>query len=47
MRPITDAMGIDWDQPQTLLTMQLLALESFSDVYPRDFIEKAKDVFLS
>jgi hypothetical protein len=46
MKPITDAMGIDWDEPQTLLTMQLLALESFGDNYPKDFIEKAKNVFV-
>jgi hypothetical protein len=39
-------MGIDWDEPQTLLTMQLLALESFGDNYPKDFIEKAKNVFV-
>jgi len=47
MRPITDAMGIDWDTPQTLETMQILALESFRSNYPDDFINKAKDVFLS
>jgi hypothetical protein len=47
LRPITDAMGIDWNTPQTLETMQLLAIESFSNMYPRDFIEKAKHVFLS
>jgi hypothetical protein len=46
LRPITDAMGIDWDIPQTLETMQLLAIESFSNMYPRDFIEKAKHVFI-
>jgi hypothetical protein len=46
MKPITDAMGINWDEPQTLLTMQLLALESFGDNYPKDFIEKAKNVFV-
>jgi hypothetical protein len=46
LRPITDAMAIDWDIPQTLETMQLLAIESFSNMYPRDFIEKAKHVFI-
>ena len=46
LRPITDAMGIDWNIPQTLETMQLLAIESFSNMYPRDFIEKAKHVFI-
>jgi len=47
MKSITDYMGIDWDVPQTLHTMQMLALESFSNNYPRDFIDKAKNVFLS
>jgi hypothetical protein len=39
-------MGIDWDTPQSLQTMQILALESFGNNYPRDFIERAKRVFL-
>ena len=47
MKPITDAMGIDWDTPQTLQTMQMLAIESFSNNYPQEFIEKAKNVFSS
>ena len=46
MTPITTAMGIDWDEPQNLQTMQMLALESFSNNYPRDFIDRAKNVFL-
>lgn len=46
MLPITDSMGIDWDTPQDLKTMQMLALESFSNNYPREFIDRAKDVFL-
>jgi hypothetical protein len=46
MVPITDKMGIDWDTPQSLQTMQMLALESFSNNYPREFIDRAKDVFL-
>lgn len=45
MKPKTDRLGIDWDEPQTLLTMQILTFESFSNNYPRDFIEKAKNVF--
>lgn len=47
MKPKTDALGIDWDEPQTLETMQILAVESFSDMYPREFIERAKNVFIS
>ena len=42
MKPKTDALGIDWDEPQTLRTMQILAIESFKNNYPKDFIEKAK-----
>jgi len=47
MKTITDYMGIDWDKPQSLQTMQMLAFESFSNNYPREFIDKAKNVFLS
>jgi hypothetical protein len=46
MKPKTDAMGIDWDEPQSLLTMQMLTFESFRNNYPADFIERAKNVFL-
>jgi hypothetical protein len=46
MKSKTDVMGIDWDEPQSLLKMQMLAFESFRDMYPNEFIEKAKNVFL-
>jgi hypothetical protein len=46
MKPKTDILGIDWDEPQTTKTMQILALESFSNNYPREFIERAKRVFV-
>ena len=46
MKPKTDAMGIDWDEPQTLHTMQMLTFESFRNNYPAEFIERAKNVFL-
>lgn len=45
MKPKTDAMGIDWDAPQSLQTMQMLTFESFKNNYPAEFIEKAKNVF--
>jgi len=45
MKPKTDAMGIDWDEPQTLHTMQMLTFESFRNNYPSDFIERARNVF--
>jgi hypothetical protein len=46
MKPITDSMGIEWDKPYPLSIIQQLTLESFTNIYPRDFIEKAKHVFL-
>ena len=46
MKPKTDAMGIDWDEPQTLQTMQMLTFESFRNNYTADFIERAKNVFV-
>lgn len=45
MKPKTDAMGIDWDAPQTLHTMQMLTFESFRNNYPADFIERAKSLY--
>ena len=47
MKVKTDSMGIDWDAPQSLHTMQMLTFESFRNNYPTDFIEKAKNVFAS
>lgn len=46
MKPITESMGINWNDPQSLKTMQLLAFKSFSNNYPLNFIEKAKNVFV-
>ena len=45
MKPKTDAMGIDWDTPYDLKTMQMLTFESFRNNYPSDFIEQAKGIF--
>ena len=45
MKEKTDVMGIDWDEPQSLQTMQMLAFESFRTNFPDDFIEKAKAIF--
>jgi hypothetical protein len=47
MKTKTDSMGIDWDAPQSLHTMQMLTFESFRNNYPVEFIEKAKNVFTS
>jgi hypothetical protein len=46
MKPKTDSLGIDWDEPQSLNTMQILALESFRNNYPNDFIEAAKNLYV-
>jgi len=42
----SDAMGIDWDTPTSLQQIQQLAFESFSADYPRDFIDKAKKIYV-
>jgi hypothetical protein len=42
----SDAMGIDWDTPTSLQQIQQLAFESFSADYPRDFIDKAKLIYV-
>jgi hypothetical protein len=46
LRKQSQAMGIDWDAPTSLKEIQLLAFESFSNNYPRDFIEKAKQLYV-
>ena len=42
MRKHTDALGISWTDPQPFDLLEQLCWESFSNMYPRDFIEKAK-----
>lgn len=42
----TDNMNINWDEHQNLQIMQILSLECFRDNYPREFIEKAKNIFV-
>ena len=46
LRKQSQAMGIDWNTPTSLKDIQLLAFESFSNNYPRDFIEKAKQLYV-
>mgnify|MGYP003337940204 CR=1 FL=1 len=41
----SEHLGIDWDTPTSLRDIQILCFESFSNNYPRDFIEKAKNIF--
>jgi hypothetical protein len=38
-------MGITWDELVPLQKIQLLAFESFSNNFPRDFIDKVKNVY--
>jgi hypothetical protein len=42
-----EAMGIKLDIPISLQQMQILAFESFRTNFPSDFIEKAKEVYVS
>jgi hypothetical protein len=42
MRKHTDQLGISWTEPQPFELLEDLCWESFSNMYPRDFIEKAK-----
>jgi hypothetical protein len=41
LKNIMKNMGYDWDELLPFATIQRLALESFSNNYPRDFIDKA------
>jgi len=43
--PIIESMGMDVDVPAEFKDLQMLALDSFSNNYPKDFIEKAKEIF--
>lgn len=42
MRKHLVSLGIKWDEPQSWETMNQLGWQSFSNMYPADFIEKAK-----
>lgn len=42
MRKYTDALGISWTEPQSLDILEQLCWDSFRNMYPADFIEKAK-----
>lgn len=46
LHEISTKIGLCWEEPQSLLTMQLLAFESFRTNYSDEFIKKSKDVFL-
>jgi hypothetical protein len=42
MKQYTDQLGISWTDPQPLALLEQLCWDSFSNMYPADFIEKAK-----
>jgi len=42
----SDAMGIDWDKPAPIKDIQMLAFNSFSADYPKEFIERAKEIYV-
>jgi len=45
MRDQIERMGLSWDKPEPLKTLQMLCFESFRTNYPTDFIEKAKAIY--
>lgn len=45
MRDQIEKMGLSWDKPEPLKTLQMLCFESFRTNYPTDFIEKAKAIY--
>jgi hypothetical protein len=45
MRKQIEQMGLSWDKPESLNTLQMLCFESFRTNYPADFIEKAKAIY--
>ena len=40
------AMGIEWARPTSLRDIQLLAFECFSTNYPREFIDRCKELYV-
>lgn len=45
MREQIEKMGLSWDKPESLQTLQMLCFESFRTNYPSDFIDKAKKIY--
>jgi hypothetical protein len=44
LRKNVEKMGLSWDDPQPLDLLEQLCWESFRTNYPKDFIEKAKEI---
>lgn len=45
MREQVEAMGISWDEPESLNTLQHLCFESFRKNYTDSFINQAKEIY--
>jgi len=45
MRTQIEQMGLSWDKPESLKTLQMLCFESFRTNYPDEFINKAKKIY--
>ena len=45
LKQFTDSQGIDWDQQYPHKFIQQLAFDCFSNNYPKEFIERAKEIY--
>lgn len=45
LQKYSESKGINWDEPTPLQKAQMLCFDSFSNNYPIDFINKAKDIY--
>ena len=45
LKQFTDKLGLDWNKPYPLKTIQLLTFDCFSNNYPKEFIERAKEIY--
>ena len=45
LKQFTDAQGIDWNKQYPHKFIQQLAFDCFSNNYPKEFIERAKEIY--
>lgn len=45
LKKYTDRLGIDWDKKYSHTFIQQLTFDCFSNNYPKDFIESAKEIY--
>jgi hypothetical protein len=45
LKQFTDKLGLDWNTPYPLNTIQRLTFDCFSNNYPKEFIEQAKEIY--